>query len=299
MAGFSLIKFFQKYPTEEKATEFFEKLIWGEKVVCPHCGSVHVARCKAPMPYRCKDCRKHFSVRVNNFFNKSKLPLQKWLLAIYILTNSKKGISSVQLAEYLGVTQKTAWFLSHRVRNIWQQDSNKLVGIIEVDETYIGGKEKNKHNSKKLKEGRGAVGKQPVIGLKSREENKVKSFVIFATDTKTLTDSIRKNVEIESHVYTDEWRAYKDLDEYYHQKVNHSVGEFVNEKVFTNGIESFWALVKRGYYGIYHQWSVKHLQKYINEFAMRQNIKGDMERIRYTVLNGIGKQLSYNELIAA
>lgn len=296
MADFSLIKFFQQFPTEEKSAEYFEKLRWGEVVVCPYCGSVHISRTKL-MPYRCKDCRKHFNVRTGTALAESRLHLQKWLLAIYILTNAKKGISSVQLAEYLDITQKSAWFLAHRIRESFVPDSAKLVGIIEVDETYIGGKEKNKHNSKKLKEGRGTVGKQPVIGLKSRVGT-VKSFVIYATDTQTLTDSIRKNVEVESHVYTDEWRAYKNLDEFNHQKVNHSVGEFVKEQIFTNGIESFWALVKRGYYGIYHQWSVKHLQRYINEFCLRQNVVGDLEKISYTFLNSLGKRLMYRDLIA-
>ena len=297
MAELSLIKFFKQFPTEEKAAEYFEKLRWGETVVCPYCGSIHISRTKL-MPYRCRDCRKHFSVRTGTALAESRLPLQKWLLAMYILTNAKKGISSVQLAEYLGITQKSAWFLAHRIRESWVQTADKLAGIIEVDETYIGGKEKNKHNSKKAKEGRGTVGKQPVIGLKSRV-GKVKSFVIYATDTRTLTDSIRKNVEIESHVYTDEWKAYKDLNEFNHQKVNHSVGEFVNGQVFTNGIESLWALVKRGYYGIYHQWSVKHLQRYINEFCLRQNIVGDIEKISYTFLNSIGRRLMYRDLIAA
>lgn len=296
MADFSLIKFFQQFPTEEKSAEYFEKLRWGEVVVCSYCGSVHISRTKL-MPYRCKDCRKHFNVRTGTALAESRLHLQKWLLAIYILTNAKKGISSVQLAEYLDITQKSAWFLAHRIRESFVPDSAKLVGIIEVDETYIGGKEKNKHNSKKLKEGRGTVGKQPVIGLKSRVGT-VKSFVIYATDTQTLTDSIRKNVEVESHVYTDEWRAYKNLDEFNHQKVNHSVGEFVKEQIFTNGIESFWALVKRGYYGIYHQWSVKHLQRYINEFCLRQNVVGDLEKISYTFLNSLGKRLMYRDLIA-
>ena len=297
MSELSLIKFFKQFPNEEKAAEYFEKLRWGEVIICPYCGSIHISRTKI-MPYRCRDCRKHFSVRTGTALAESRLPLQKWLLAMYILTNSKKGVSSIQLAEYLGITQKSAWFLAHRLRESFVQDSTKLAGIIEVDETYIGGKEKNKHNSKKLKEGRGTKGKQPVIGLKSRKGT-VKSFVIYATDTKTLTDSIRKNVEVESHVFTDEWRAYTDLDEYIHEKVNHSVGEFVKEKVFTNGIESFWALVKRGYYGIYHQWSVKHLQRYINEFCLRQNIYGEFDRINYTFKNSIGKRLMYKDLIAA
>lgn len=297
MSELSLIKFFEKFPNEEKAAEYFENLRWKDGViVCLYCGSVHISRCKVPMPYRCRDCRKHFSVRIGTVLNESKLPLLKWLLAIYILTNSKKGVSSVQLAEYLGVTQKTAWFLAHRIRETWEQGKKRLEGTIEVDEAYIGGKEKNKHNSKKMKNASGAVGKYPVIGLKSRLGD-VKGFVIKETDTHTLTTKIRVNVKPNSNVYTDEWKAYKDLYEYNHQSVNHKAGEYVKDDVYTNSIESFWAVLKRGYYGIYHQWSYKHLQRYINEFALRHNIQGDIEKLSYTILNSIGIKLSYKGLI--
>ena len=298
----SLIRFFKQYPSESKAEQYFIRLRWGRHIICPFCGSIHIAEKKdrKPMPYRCMDCRKHFSVRTGTILSESKLPLQKWLLAIYILTNSHKGISSVQLAEHLGVTQKTAWFLGHRIRQAWMQGSKKLFGVVEVDETYIGGLEKNKHNSKKLKAGRGAVGKTPVVGAKSRNGN-VKAFVVKETTAETLTRVITDNVDRTAELYTDEHRGYNEADGLYsHSVVNHSVKEFVRNQAHTNGIESFWALLKRGYYGIYHKWSVKHLQRYINEFVNRANAREtDMEaRISETFARGMNTRLSYKELIA-
>lgn len=296
---FSFFDFFAKYPNEEAAEKYFEELRWGGKVVCPHCGSEHVSSCTKPMPFRCKKCRKHFSVRTGTMLAESRLPLQKWLLAIYILTNSKKGVSSLQLAEYLDCTQKTAWFLGHRIREAWTSETDeKLSGTVEADETYIGGRESNKHQSKKLNAGRGSVGKTPVFGMKSRESRQVKAFTVERTTTKELTTAIRENVEPESSVYTDQFSAYKGLDEYDHRQVNHGTGEYADGIVWTNGIEGFWSLLKRGHYGYYHYWSRKHLQKYINEFKIRFNMKdcAPLVRMDSVITNSYGKRLTYRGL---
>lgn len=301
---FDIFAFFKEYPTEEAARKYFENLRWKDGVRCPYCGGVHIAECsgKAPMPYHCRDCRKYFSVRVGTIMQGSKLPLQKWLLATYILTTSKKGVSSVRLAEILGTTQKTAWFLAHRIRESYKQSeaAPKFTGAVEVDETYVGGKERNKHASKKLRAGRGAVGKTPVVGLCTRD-GEVRAFPVTEVNTETLSRAIRSNVAAGTAVYTDQLRAYRGLKEFTHLRVIHSAGEYVNGEVYTNSIESFWAILNRGHYGTYHFWSVKHLARYVNEFTARFNVRHfpARERVRVMVERGFGQRLTYGELTHA
>ena len=296
----SLYQFFSRFPDEQSARDHTERMRWPGERFCPHCGSIRTTpRKHKTMPYRCKDCRKEFSVRTGTIFQKAKLPVQKCLLAIYLLTTAKKGISSHQLAKELGCTQKTAWYLEHRIRKCMTQGGDLLSGEVEADETCIGGKERNKHEKKKLHAGRGGVGKKAVFGMKERG-GEIRAYPAAATKQDTLQRAIKSEVKRGSMLYTDESRSYCGIDGYIHETVVHSVGEYVKEQSHTNGVESFWTLLKRGYKGTCHQMSHERLHRYIDEFAMHHNRRefGSEINLNMILSDAEGKHLPYKELIS-
>ena len=302
--GISLVELFKKFPDDATAEQWFIQTRWTDGLACPHCGSTNVKDKTAhkTMPFRCRDCGKWFSAKTGTVMQSSKLGYQVWAIAIYMMSTNLKGVSSMKLHRDLNVTQKSAWHLAHRIRESWQKktvDNDPFLGPVEVDETYVGGKEGNKHASKKLKAGRGTVGKVAVVGVKDRKTNKVNAQVVESTDAETVQGFISDHVEQGSTVYTDEATVYNDLADFDHESVKHSVGEYVREKAHTNGIESFWSMLKRGYHGIYHKMSKKHLNRYVCEFVGRQNIrrKNTIEQMISVVQNMEGKRLRYRDLI--
>lgn len=298
MKAMSLPQFFRQFPDDAAAERYFIQSRWPNGIRCPHCASdnVQARTTHKTMPHRCRSCRRFFSVRTGMLIEDSKLGYQTWLLAAYLLHTAKKGMSSVALAEKLGICQKTAWFLAHRIREAWGGSGGLMAGTVEADETWIGGKERNRHYDRKQ-----AIPKVPVVGAKERESNQVIAAVVPAVTRATVHDWLGRTISTAAWLYTDESPVYNGVAVSEHQTVNHKRKQYVCGDVTTNGIESFWALLKRGYKGSYHWWSPQHLQRYLTEFTGRFNAR-DLEtrdQLRALAVGMIGRRLTYRELAAA
>ena len=302
--GISLIELMEIFPNETAAKEWFEARRWPHGPVCPHCSSATVSPIASgkPMPWRCRSCRKHFSVRTDTVMEESKIPLRKWAIAIYLWSVNLKGVSSMKLHRDLKITQKSAWFLGHRLREAFSNPGRLFDGPVEIDETFMGGKRKNMPKSKRAKMiGRGAKGKTAVAGARDRKTGKVSASVVADVEGGTLRRFVTDRVSNGATVYTDEARAYGALRfRFDHEAVNHSVAEYVRGQAHTNGIESFWAALKRGYQGTFHHFSAKHMNRYVGEFAGRHNDRPlDTINMMGAMVQGmVGRRLTHAELIS-
>ena len=302
--GLTLLEVADMFRDEDTARKWIADLRWPDGAYCPRCGSFNV-QCwikHKTMTHRCRDCegKPMFSIKTGSIMEGSNLKYRVWAVGIYLFTTNIKGISSMKLHRELGIGQKAAWFMLHRLREAFEAEIGPFAGPVEADETYIGGKRKNMPKAKRKElEGRGAVGKSAVVGTKDRASNKVSARTVEATDKPTLQRFIGEHAAPGAKVFTDEAKAYEGMP-FEHEAVNHSAGEYVRGMAHTNGIESFWSMLKRGYHGTYHKMSAKHLDRYVNEFAGRHNVReaDTVDQMAGVVVGMTGKRLRYNDLIA-
>ena len=296
----SLRELLQRFPTEDDCVTWLEEVRWQGTPVCPHCGGFeNVSQPKSKKyTYWHKDCRKQFTVKTGTVMHSSKTSTQNWLIAMYMVLTARKGVSAMQLSKELGVQYKTAWYMLHRIREACASGSFKFSRVVEVDETYIGGKEKNKHESKKLHAGRGPVGKTAVVGIKERG-GKVSAKPVSNVNKAMMEDYVGTHVTEDATIYSDEASVYDNISD---GRVNHGAGEYVRGDVHTNSIEAVWSIFKRSIHGTWHHVSPKHLGRYVNEATFRLN-EGNcqvdtMDRMKALVASVGGRRIPYAELTA-
>ena len=285
----SLFALTEYFSTERKCKEVLQEQRWGNEVACPICGSMHIYKRKDGR-FSCADCKHTFSAISGTIFENTKISLRKWFMAMYLISSHKKGISSVQLAQDIRVTQKTAWFMLHKLRHLYAQDNRQLEGKVEMDEMYIGGKETNKHKSKRVEgtQGRSTKTKTPIFGMAERERQ-VRALAVKDTKIETLMPIIKQYVFENSEIFTDELSSYSKLAEhgYIHSVVHHNLEEYAVGDSYTNTIEGFWAQFRRMVYGVYHYISRKYLQRYIDEEVYRWNTKEAKAGVRFAYMFGM------------
>lgn len=300
----TLVDLLTYFTDEQICRDYLEIIRWEGILECPYkdCAGGKISKFKDGKRYKCPTCQRTYSVKVGTIFEDSKIPMRKWYAGIYLITSHKKGISSCQLARDLGVTQKTAWYMNHRVRHsLGLEPERKLSGIIEADETFMGGLEINKHKSKKTEgvQGRSVQTKTAVAGVVERG-GELRAQIVPDTSGSNLRKFVYENVEKGSQLNTDEWYGYRGLEKLFgHSVIKHNENQYVDGTTHVNTMEGFWSLLKRGVIGIYHSMSSKHLQKYLDEFVFRYNTRKFTESDRFNfMLSNMATHLPYSKLIS-